>query len=974
MKVSPWRSCSTMSDHATQHPASIINHQHRRRPRRRRHRPGMKASQQQAEENHSLMAVNMLQQMLVGTGRSWTEDSLKGFLQRMNDQLSSNSPARVTSSKLRACVNVIIHTPPVVRAGWVKHYLKYTWERSLMTEALLADRIWRLGYKLREARGHWGEVYTTTKEVLTALQNRLIAAWEGMYPKSMVRGVNIPDLQQSRPSRSVPDDPEMRDLTIAQQYCLYMCFFFGWVRPKAMEGYGAVGGEAIDKAFQEWQPWFLSELKYGVLKRDQSATYDVLRLSDMPGIDALLKKTALGVSMEAEVAQARTLGDEWGKFEKQYKADLEVFNKCTEAKVEQVRAQRLHELADFKRLTIKGENMVETHGKFYFRVTLSDDSLSRGAADIFEFVDIVRLAEAAPGTSTDDMPVLLFWDLNSLPNTGRFESHWQGHAQCVASVLEARANSSAAVIVCRKAVPTMSRRRFHDLITAFLEKRGVDCDTDLAFSYKHDVSPGTSLVLSAMICFSQKSDVKRNPWSSTALARGAINDIAAPRERDMMPPFDIDNLAFEALEARNMSCTQRSNFITTRETDSNNLYTKVLEAAFGRFDSTAKSKTDKPLAVFCCIDPLDATLPLAVQQYMAAAHQQPTGCDMRAIAITAVPNRFKLVLGAVEAEVFKQWYQRKYSIPGHPFQSRVPFVGAEISAPELTVARLDGEGRFRLQTEPLRAFFECDAVAAKAKALWDEVEMNANKPDAPKWQPLAPNQEVAESSLANADPPPTRALEHTYPSLEKLLEAVQPLADIPNSNATFRLVVTPTGEGWATCVKATSVGPGEIFVSAGSGSRMDAEASQRKMPAHVGFLCKLPSDGALVAYRKDTVTQSTFYNLHAQVMLEGNPKVELSYHEIRPKAGEAGLERFDLELKRERYWVCAKPRTDASSIRWDNILRLVGATGIPNNLVQLVWELKKEMQGGIACLTFERPYLGFTRAMTFQEGDWFRWA
>jgi len=163
-------------------------------------------------------------------------------------------------------------------------------------------------------------------------------------------------------------------------------------------------------------------------------------------------------------------------------------------------------------------------------------------------------------------------------------------------------------------------------------------------------------------------------------------------------------------------------------------------------------------------------------------------------------------------------------------------------------------------------------------------------------------------------------------------------------------------------------------MSAGSGSRMDAEAAQRKMPDHVAFLCKLSSDGALVAYRKDTLTLSTFYNLHAQITLEGNPKVELSYHQIRPRSGEQALDRFDLEVKRERYWVCAKSRSDTSNIRWDNILRLVDTGGIPNETVQLVWELKKEMQGGIASLTFERPLLGFSNAMTYQEGDWFRWA
>ena len=83
---------------------------------------------------------------------------------------------------------------------------------------------------------------------------------------------------------------------------------------------------------------------------------------------------------------------------------------------------------------------------------------------------------------------------------------------------------------------------------------------------------------------------------------------------------------------------------------------------------------------------------------------------------------------------------------------------------------------------------------------------------------------------------------------------------------------------------------------------------------------------------------------------------------------------MELALERKRYWVCTKPRSDTNSLRWDNIARLVKLEGIPNNMLQLVWELKKEMQGGAACLVFERPLLAFSRAMTFEANDWFMWA
>ena len=238
--------------------------------------------------------------------------------------------------------------------------------------------------------------------------------------------------------------------------------------------------------------------------------------------------------------------------------------------------------------------------------------------------------------------------------------------------------------------------------------------------------------------------------------------------------------------------------------------------------------------------------------------------------------------------------------------------------------------------------------------MWDETETNAQKVDALKWKAKPSGRAVIEE--LDMPTPPSKSLDQQYESLEKLLDAVQPLADTPSSGAHFRLLVTPNKQGWAKCVRATSVAAGDMFVSCGSGSRMDPEQAQRKMPDHSGFLCKLTSDNMLVGYRKETLMLTTLYNLHAQITLEGHPRVELSYHQLRPKSGNQGLDRFDVEIKRQRYWVCAKPQSDANSIRWDNILRLVDTSGIPNDMVQLVWELKKDMTGGIASLIFERPF------------------
>ena len=661
-----------------------------------------------------------------------------------------------------------------------------------------------------------------------------------------------------------------------------MCAYLHWVRPKAAEDFGEAGCQVLDKAKDEWQPWFVHDLKFVVLKKDQSATYDVLRLSDLQGVHSLLKKTAPGVSLETQVAQTNTLADEWKKYEEKYADDLKAFTTAVTSNAERTRTQRLHELSEFHRLTSKGNSMVATHSKFYFKVP-EDACLTKGCAEVSDFCDQIRVAEAVGDTTAGDIPTLLFWDMNSLPNTGNFQTHWHQQAQAVADILGSRPHTSSAIIVSRKSVPSMSRRNFTHQVTLFLESRGVDCDCDLAFNYKE--APGSSGVLSGMFCFSCKSSGQRNPWVATRLAQGSISEIAPPRLEDMAMPFDVDNFPFEAPgETRNLSLTQRSNFITGAD-DTNSLYAKCLEAAFSGYTTTAKNRTQKPLAVFVCIDPLDAMLPLAVQKRMIAEHKNEGGFDIRCLVLSSTKMRSKLVSGAVEQEVFQSWYKHKYSITGHPFASETPFEASAVTPPQLSVCRLDNEGALHLQSEPLKVFFTSEAVAGKAKVLWDEVEANAQKNELLRWKPRPANARSADIVGLDMPSPPSNSLEQQYESLEKLLEAVQPLADTPSSGAHFRILVTPNKQGWAKCVRGTSVAAGDMFVSCGSGSRMDSEQAQRKMPDHAGFLCKIAMDNTLVGFRKETLTLTTLYDLHAQITLEVHPRVELSYHQLRPKSG-----------------------------------------------------------------------------------------
>ena len=82
--------------------------------------------------------------------------------------------------------------------------------------------------------------------------------------------------------------------------------------PQTHQEFGDAGVVELEKAWAEWKPWFRGELSSGVVKRDQAATYEILRLVDLPGIYARLNTTAPGVSLDYKVGKSIGLIQEWG--------------------------------------------------------------------------------------------------------------------------------------------------------------------------------------------------------------------------------------------------------------------------------------------------------------------------------------------------------------------------------------------------------------------------------------------------------------------------------------------------------------------------------------------------------------------------------------------------------------------------------------------------------------------------------------
>ena len=102
------------------------------------------------------------------------------------------------------------------------------------------------------------------------------------------------------------------------------------------------------------------------------------------------------------------------------------------------------------------------------------------------------------------------------------------------------------------------------------------------------------------------------------------------------------------------------------------------------------------MGIFVCLDPLDATLPLALLRHMVTENTNEGGNDVRGLVLPGNTTRARMIAGALEQVLFRSWYQNKYSIPGHPFKSVTTYTAATVDPPQLTATRLDSDGDFRL--------------------------------------------------------------------------------------------------------------------------------------------------------------------------------------------------------------------------------------------------------------------------------------
>jgi hypothetical protein len=306
-------------------------------------------------------------------------------------------------------------------------------------------------------------------------------------------------------------------------------------------------------------------------------------------------------------------------------------------------------------------------------------------------------------------------------------------------MLTNRRDSSMGVILQRKTVPSSSKRDFEGLLCKFLQARKLDVDHDLAFHFRQTPAhrASQSLTQHAWLAYVQGQSSK-NCWAGSDLARGSVIDVSPPKLRDMFLPFDTDNFANEAVESgRNLSCGQRANFLAGCD-DPDNLFHKLLSAAFAGWVPQACSRRDQPLAVCCLLDPINEAAPLAVclsvdhhgldligscliipsmaapaargartrpvhtkycmsgadhTQVLQRRINKAQNIDLRGFVIPGTELIRKTLQGSTDAACYQGWFRGDYNIEGFAKKPMSTWPGAMPTPPTFEVSVLDAQGR-----------------------------------------------------------------------------------------------------------------------------------------------------------------------------------------------------------------------------------------------------------------------------------------
>ena len=206
----------------------------------------IKASGQQLEEHHCLMAANMLiQAHIYEAGWVWTNTNLSQSIQDLNNNVASINDAHIGSWKERSVRNIILYMTSDVVQCLQNAYSRWGWENSFMSEDLVRQAFWKPGHKFKTSSA-WQEVFTTSAPALLLYVNKLSELWSLQWPApGSLQAATNREIESQKPCKAKDRDPELQDMNWANVLLLMTLFYQHWLLPRVETHYGKAGVKTL---------------------------------------------------------------------------------------------------------------------------------------------------------------------------------------------------------------------------------------------------------------------------------------------------------------------------------------------------------------------------------------------------------------------------------------------------------------------------------------------------------------------------------------------------------------------------------------------------------------------------------------------------------------------------------------------------------------------------------------------------------
>ncbi len=140
-----------------------------------------------------------------------------------------------------------------------------------------------------------------------------------------------------------------------------------------------------------------------------------------------------------------------------------------------------HQLAQQRSISAVGDQATEVFVKEHMRILDAGQFVKAVPVTMAFLADMALLC----GCQSEDIPLLVLWDLNSLASTSEEEKRgWLTRSNAFTSLLAAKAARAMGVVLGRKTTTSMSRTQFHQQILVGMEAAGLDVDSDIALHFE----------------------------------------------------------------------------------------------------------------------------------------------------------------------------------------------------------------------------------------------------------------------------------------------------------------------------------------------------------------------------------------------------------------------------------------------------------------------------------------------------------